>query len=393
LNAFKNYQYTGANADNTTFTTLDRTREGYFEVLEMAVINPASSATAATVTGYIKHNTAGVPANCGALDALDASSSATIKFPNTGAVIMTPPSGGLTGRSSIINAGTGANYTMSPTALDAWSNVVAYSAVGSIFPSLTSGTAPAISNIYASQAGVPGIVTANWVFTEDAVSAAITRSSVINEFILDAGTASLTDWVVTFPTKAAYVFPELSPVSPAFAPFANNFQADGTTGACDPYNYSVFNREESSPPPTLLNPSPGAPGVGSGTTILCWEANVIPFGTTGLLGSINTNTLDPQLAGIVRTATTVPGGRTTPSLRSTQGPNGWMAMNFASVVQTLIPASATFQALGAAPVAMVSGAHNGLPVVGAMLHNYKSTGIVSLYGGVVDHKYTRNVTP
>ncbi len=31
------------------------------------------------------------------------------------------------------------------------------------------------------------------------------KASVINEYVLDTATASATDWVVTFPTKWAYV--------------------------------------------------------------------------------------------------------------------------------------------------------------------------------------------
>ena len=39
----------------------------------------------------------------------------------------------------------------------------------------------------------------------DAVSAVLMHDNVINEFMMDAGTKSGTDWVVTFPTKFAYV--------------------------------------------------------------------------------------------------------------------------------------------------------------------------------------------
>lgn len=408
LNAFKNYAYTGAAMpaeDNTTFKSLDRTREGYFEVLEMGVIIPGTNATSALVAGYMKHSAAGVPANCGALDAYDGSTTNATKFPNqiAGAIaantILWAPTGGLAGRASIINSATGANYTFSATAVDAWSNIPQYSAVGSLTPSLTSGTIPTTSSVFASYAGVPGVISADWLVPDDAISAALMRNAIVNEFVLDAGTASLTDWVVTFPTKAAYVGVEDVPVSPALRPFALNFEHDGTKGSCDSYNASLYNREESAPPPTTLNPSPTPPGVGGANSVLCWEANVIAFGASSLLGSTNTNPLDPIVAGSAASSKTTPGSKTTPSLAGTQGPNGWMSMNFSAAVQSLTPVTATFASLATpmAPTALAGTAavHHGLPVVGMMLHNYKSTGVVSLYGGVIDHKYSRliNATP
>ena len=406
LNHFKNYQYTGLASDTNVFTTLDRTREGYFEVLEMGVIDDNAiqgdaivGATAVLVTGYIKHNSVGVPANCGAMDSFDAfaGNPSTTQFPNTGTTpanaLLFPPRGGLTGRASIINSATGANYTMSPTAVDAWTALVRYGAAGSILPSLTASVNPAISNVFTSG----GVVTATWNTGPEAMSAALMRNSVVNEFILDAGTASQTDWVVTFPTKGAFVPAGLTGTPPAPSPFVNNFQNTTTNGACDPYGFSVFNREEGptiAPSSVFPPPSPIPPGAGPAAgAVLCWEANVVPFGTASLLGSTNANPLIPALQAIVSGATTLPASRTTPSLRATQGPNGWMSMNFITAAQGLTPVSATLTPLGGAAAPMVSGRHNGLPVVGVMLHNYSNTGVVSKYGGVVDHKFTRNITP
>ncbi|MEO8101076.1 MAG: hypothetical protein ABI790_01030 [Betaproteobacteria bacterium] len=404
LNEFKNYQYTGAASDTNVFTTLDRTREGYFEVLEMGVIDDNATqgdaiagATAVAVTGFIKHNSVGVPANCGALDSFDnfAANPATTRFPNTGTTpansLMFPPRGGLTGRASIINSATGANYTLSPTAVDAWTALVRYSEAGNTTPTLAAGVNPSISNVFTSA----GVVTATWNTGPEAMSGALMRNSVINEFILDAGTASQTDWVVTFPTKAAFVPAGLAGAPPAPSPFANNFQNTTSVGSCDPYGFSVFNREEgpvATAQSVFPNPSPIPPGAGpaAGAT-LCWEANVVPFGTSSLLGSTNSNPLIASLQAIVSGATTLPASRTTPSLRSTQGPNGWMSMNFVTATQGLTPVSATITPLGLAPVALAPGRHNGLPVVGAMLHNYTNTGVVSKYGGVVDHRFSRNI--
>ncbi len=407
LNAFKNYEYAFANADNS-FQTLDRTREGYFEVIEMAVVdddaNPATApaGTAATVTAFIKHNSAGVPANCGALDAFDGSTLTAIRFPNVGAAITSPPRGGLAGRASIINPSTGANYTFSPTAVDAWTNINAYTQSGSISPKLID-VSPLTSNIFTAA----GVVTATWPIGPGAMSAVLMRNTVQNEFILDSATSSATDWIVTFPTKR-YLVANGAGVAAA-GPFANNFHTATDDGSCDPYSVSVFNREEQAPSggSVLLQPSP-LPNITVSGSQMCWEANVIPFGTASLLGSTNTAPLVSSLQSFVSGATSVAVAPATPTARGTQGPNGWMVINFnfpngsnppsslATNLQALDPTSGSTTALGAAPVpfgAAPSGRHFGLPVVGAMVHNYKNTGVVSTYGAAVDHKFTRLINP
>ncbi|MBL8520334.1 MAG: hypothetical protein JNK75_06650 [Betaproteobacteria bacterium] len=413
LNAFKNYQYTGAFADAGNFASLDRTREGYFEVIEMAVVdddlvdgNAIGAGTAQTVTGFIKHNSAGVPANCAALNSFDnfAGNPATTRFPNTGitgANLLVPPRGGLAGRASIINAALGANYSFNPTAFDAWSVVQKYTESGNLSPSITevdSGTAALIgptSNVFTSA----GIVTTVWPVAapvtsgRDAMSATIMRNSLINEFILDTSTASQTDWVVTFPTKRAYVS---AGTGAAIAPFANNF-ANATATACDPYGVGVFNREEQVPGSItpVPNPSPLPPGVTVAGSQLCYEANVVPFGAASLLFSTNANPLIASLQSFVNAATSTPGSLTTPSIRSTQGPNGYMFMNFNSATQVLATGAATTTRtpLGGAPAAVAGAVYNGLPVIGMMLHNYQNSGVTSRYGGLVEHKYTRSITP
>ena len=429
LNDFKNYQYTGLQSDTNVaaWQTLDRTREGYFEVMEMGVIDDdvvgtngvLAGTTAATITGYALHNSAGVPANCGALDSFDAfpGNPSAIQFaalgPFVGANMLVPPRGGVTGRASIINSATGANYTLSPTALDSWSNVRQYGYAGNVSPSLSSGTSPFTSSVFTST----GVATATWNDGAEALSGSLMRNTIINEFILDAATSSLTDWVVTFPTKAAMISSSSAPFSQApghpfrtpNTPFANNFQNNTTNGSCDPYGFSMFNREENSgalaPGVIQPNPSPIPPGVPAAAgSQLCWEANVVPFGASSLLGSSNTDPLIAGLQATVNGATSIPAARTTPALRTpagtTQGPNGWLSMNFTTPTQGLTPLSGSITSLSGVTVAFVptsgptsSGRHNGLPVVGAMLHNYRSTGVVSLYGGVVDHKFTRSINP
>ena len=84
------------------------------------------------------------------------------------------------------------------------------------------------------------------------------------------------------------------------------------------------------------------------------------------------------------------------SRRVLQGPNGWAFLGFGATTlpsqsqQSMTPTSATLAGSAAAPVA-IPGVHFGLPVIGAMFHNYTNSGVASSYGGVIPHKYTRNI--
>ena len=385
LNVFKNFQYSGAAAD-TGPVDLDRTREGYFEVIEMGVV------TDATITSFAKHGTNNIPANCPGLDAYDpGSGNTTTPLPGT---YLSPPSGGLSGRANVISAGTGANYAYDATAFDAWSNIVAYTPTGQVTPRLGQA-APPVSNVFVgagavtSQPTVTGNVNAVWTNGADAFSATIMRNTVLNEYVLDAGTVSQTDWVLTFPTKREYV---RVGGGAATAPFTSNFNmtgaAPGGGGSCDPYAFSVYNREEGTTgvAPNVILPSPLPPATqiaGSGT---CWEATVVPFQGTSLLGSVNTSFPVSQLLNFVGSATTVAGSLTSPGLPGTNGPNGWLLISYNAPVQGLTPASATLNG-----VAITPARHVGLPVISMAFTNFNKAGVVSQYGQVSQAKYTRSI--
>jgi hypothetical protein len=370
INEFKNYQYISGGYEDRG-TSLDRTREGYFEVIEMGVV------TNTTYTGYVKHTGAGVPANCGAMDPLD----------GTPALVaaITAPTGGLGGRASVISSGTGANYTFEPTALDQWSTLSQYTITGSTLPNLSAAT-PAISNVFTNG----GVVQANWGGTggRDAVSAPMIRDTLMNEFILDLGTRSSTDWVVTMPTRRLYVTP-----TAAETPFSISY------AGCEPYNLSIYNREEG---PTAQGPGLPLPSPRPVTQVsdnrLCYEATIVPFQAASLLGSINVSPLLPGVLATATNATTTAGATATPSIRGPQGANGWMLMSFNLLTgvtprPAVVPVSATGSLTpGALPVALPAGAgrHIGLPIVGAMVNNYQNS-VTSQYASTIGHKYTRNI--
>ena len=392
LNSFKNFLYTGIRTDNPTFNTLDRTREGYIEVIEMGIVVDA------TLTGYIKHNAAGVPANCAALDGYDALSGSvapSIKFPGN---YLASPGGGLTGRASIFNSPYGINYTYDATALDGWwapitpaPGNVPYSAAGVATPAIA--LQAGIDTVsYVMIPGTPGgVVRAVWASPREAVSAVFMRDLIVNEFVTDAGTLSRSDWVVTMPTKRDHIGVGFGTSN---RPFANGFADTTATGACDAYVLGIYNREEGtiSTPAGVILPATRPPGVTTPGQVLCWEANVVEFGKTGLLGSTNNFRLQGAADGFAAIgATTTGAANTTFSRRGVQGPNGWAFMAFGATgqaiqtQQSITPLSATLNGV------VINGTHYGLPVIGAMFHNYTNTGVASSYGGVIPHKYTRNI--
>ncbi len=405
INAFSNSQYTGANVDNPVQGALDRTREGYIEVFEMGIVVDA------TMAGFIKHAQSGSgvgrPANCSALDAYEGQSTAALPAVKLPGNYLASPGGGLTGRASIINSATGINFTVDITALDGWwaplmpaPGNVPYSAPGVTTPStsLQAGIDTVSYAVITANpiAGVkPGVVRAVWATPREAVSAVLMRNGVINEFITDAGTVSKTDWVITMPTKRDSIV-----VGRGFPnrPFSNNFANETETGSCDSYTLDIFNREVGgigpSQPGILLPPTrpPPAPVPGQ---VLCWQVNVLEFASLTLLGSTNSHQLPAAARAFGTTGATTTGVTGTLLRRTLQGPNGWAILGYGGTgittgqtQQSITPLSTS---LDSVTIIGGTGTHFGLPIIGAMFHNYTNTGVASSYGGVIPHKYTRNI--
>ncbi len=367
LDTFTNAGYSGVFADGDSFgagsASLDRTREGYIEVIEMGIV------TTPQIQSYIKHGTNGVPANCAALDALDPGlASGGNVFPAG----LLAPIGGLSGRATIINSALGINFTYAATALDSWSDSVKYGAAGSGQPRLGAAS-PAVSTIALANGD---ILRQTWASGRDAVSAVMMRRAVNNEFILDNGTASLTDWVVTFPTKRDYIGVASGVTAPnPQAPFSSNF---GGFGACDETlagseGYQGFNRE-------------GAPLASVASPFrLCWMSNVIPFGANSLLRA---TTVAPHPAAMLTSlaGSNTVGGTATSTPNASQGANGRMTLRFGSAVQRLTPLSSTLNDSPTANTTLV-----GLPFISLAVHSYQRAGVISTYGGVIAPVYEQGL--
>ena len=218
------------------------------------------------------------------------------------------------------------------------------------------------------------------------------RNGVINEFVTDAGTVSKTDWVITMPTKRDSIVVGRGIPN---RPFSNNFANDTRTGACDAYTLNIFNRETGGigviQPGTIFGVRP--PTLPVPVQALCWQVNVVEFASVTLLGSTNSYQLQSAARAFGTTGATTTGVNTTFSRRTLQGPNGWAMLIYGGTgatqtQQSITPLSAT---LNGVAIVGGTGTHFGLPIIGAMFHNYTNTGVASSYGGVIPHKYTRNI--
>ena len=201
----------------------------------------------------------------------------------------------------------------------------------------------------------------------DAVSAVLMHDRVMNEFVLDAGTKSGTDWVLTFPTKRFYVN-----VGTGSAPklFQRNFNA--TAGACDDVLLNIYDREErtTSTPVTFSPPPP------TSTTSICWEANIITFNNSNVLASKNVSNINTGFE------------------------NGWLKLGFArstaSPFHTLGNVTNTTHIFG--PTFISTGltkTYLGLPVVGFAVQSFTNgtlvvggANVLANYGGNFVQKAT-----
>ncbi len=352
---FVNFQYSGSNADGAT-DSLDRTKEGYVEIIEMATY------TSSSVTGTAATHVSGVPP-CGS-KLNDATAFAEQQA----------PSGGLFGGISLINVLSGDDYTQDAVALDNFRvgiGAANYNPSGSIFPNLTQAS-PQISQVLAASA----VYTSSWntafcfptsSCTADPVSAVLMHDTVMNEFVLDSGTKSGTDWVITMPTKRFYIN-----IGTGNAPklFQRNFNK--TAGSCDDVALGLFDREEFIAPTSFSPPPP------TQTNSLCWEANVITFSNSHLLGSQNETNLPTAFQ------------------------NGWMVLGFPPVPFPSTTASAhILQNVGGTIVTSIGGGSTpgqsatyfGLPVIGFAVQDFVNGTLTSGTGpaaGLIQSSYGGN---
>ena len=257
-------------------TSKDRTREGYFEAIEMGVVNDVADVANSMFIGLnAKHNNVGnntaVPANCGAINNAFATNLAGVQG------VVDAPENVLKGRAVLINAATGVAAGYDPLVLEDFSIAPMVFAPSSPSPSLANA--------------LPGGLAA--------VNALIMRNGVINDY--NVATSSQTDWVLTFPTKnfavdlayavsanfAAVQMPHNSlPLAPFDVASVNGERFSGVQNgkSCFDVTLDLWDREEYKEEDNYNNSfSPAEPG--SPGDRMCYEANILSFGDSDLFGS------------------------------------------------------------------------------------------------------------
>lgn len=316
---FLNYDYVG---DAVNDNTLTRAREGYIEVIEMATY-----AANDPVSVGVTHDAVGVPRDCSVINTLSNTP------PDAAALVAPlPPTGGLSGTVQLVAPGQGFNASTDPVALINFSSVQIYGRCCNRFPSLVDGNS--LEAYTPTNSG-------NWTYTTwnrsiDAVSAALTKTSLVNEFMLEPNVNGATDWVVTFPTRNAYVTS-----STATAPFTNPLSP---VGSCVNITMDLYKRDRVQAPGEPILPSP-LPPITLIDRKLCWESSVVTFNGHNPLASNNS------------------------VMAETGYPNGWGRITFANTFASKNGVTLT-----------------GLPVIGFAAQAFRASPTMQ-YVGTFHHRY------
>ena len=291
--AFTNIGYTGVNEDASGLTSLDRTREGHIEVISMG--HSVFDVNTAGSVAYNAKHIAGVPRNCAAVqNAFNPGALGDDITPGTTRFEFDEPLNVLKGTSTLLNVENGRGGSQeaviltnffSPNGIDDLAPPAGFGTIADLIfepqdvqPNLAQANPP--RSVVNDSDIVGGVFVDDWAVAVDAVSALLARTNVINRFSVNPDTGAGTDWVVTFPTKYAYV----DNVIPPRAPFTETFQAGDNGQSCDVVRFLVWDREENQDTPQTEQPfSPPQPGAPPSS--ICKETNVLSFAGSNVFGS------------------------------------------------------------------------------------------------------------
>lgn len=386
---------------------ISRAAEGHFEMIEMGTLvddngveDAQGSATAATHVPNA--DGPAMPADCAQLVAAWTDPDNTIigdeGYWLNGSVQgegpftdLLPPSGGLFGGAAVIDVANGAMYSYDAKAINGFADSVLagdilHQVPGSTLPSLNSG------NQYTATVFLDNGTTldsASFTRGVDAVSFLFMHDQIMNEYTTETPVNGATEWVVTFPTKAFYVYEESSGSSDPVNPFTSTW--DGS-GACEVVSLDrIWDREEQTPGlvpgvpiPPIVSPAPPDPEVpGVVPFSLCFETSVIRFdgsdtvpaplvSATEILGSTNFHSIGNGVLGFEA---------------------GWVRLQLADYPETdpatgeIIPGGQT--------LTRTLDSLTGLPITGFAVQRFENgflgegSNVLANYGGIYGHKGTR----
>lgn len=272
---FRNYEYVEDSVNG-----LDRTREGYIELIEMGDLVDGATLPGSTYSAEVAAtHVDGVPADCSAIRSA-ANASGVLNTDVVGSYI-TGPTGGLYGFDTLISVEGGMATTIDAIALDDFfAGASEHTSPGSLLPSLENGVNTA--DILDGNALYAAWISDN-AATEnvDAVSAVLAKSAIMNDYNVAPGVAAMTDWVITFPTKRFYVNPSVATTTAA--PYLFNEMWNRTTStSCEPFTAAYYDREEGTQDvgDDDFSPAPVVPGLS-----LCNEVNTLSIVRSGESGA------------------------------------------------------------------------------------------------------------
>lgn len=345
--------------------SIARTREGYVEVIEMGVLVNAADIAAATHTGG-SATVIATPANCGLIR--DNAKTGGKFNSGVGANDVGRPTGGLYGFVTLINPTSGQKATVDAVAID---NFYEGIDATSDLHAPPGTTAPTLQAVDTDAEIIDGnsILTYTSAKAIDNVSAILTRSAVYNDYAIDAGRFSLTDWVLTFPTKRFYV----NTATPA--PFSRVWSSS-TSSSCDSISLTYYDREERQHLVTSSEDFSPKPDPVVTTNSLCNEVNTLSI--RRFANNESKNLFDAQFTNA------------TFSVEDEGFQYGWLKLGFANVLRGTISEGASV---------LPQNALVGLPVVGfAALGNkwgnkvVDGVNVTSNYLGTTNHKYVRTLS-
>ena len=385
------FNFLYASEDPAAPQGLDRTFEGYVEIIEQASV-PLSTTGLYLAT---KHDATGVaPCTAAVVNATSDTSTAVAAW-------IAAPTGGMFGALTLLGP-VGTSTSVNATALDNFARLPFVNKPSSAFPNFSDGNSCVAATTVGNEVILVNTALANGgVCTPTnqarASMVALMADTINGEYSYTGkvGSPLGTDWIITHPGKNF-----LTQVV-AQAPFTTPWSKTAKT-ACETIEYRSFDREEfGSSNPSLPNCFSGSAEGACQTksTSLCFEANVVSFGEgPGISAAVQSaNTLwlsGTQQLGANSTATK-DGGWMTMDL----GPRSGSSTSIAAPGRRLPGqvVSATNIITGAASVANPVGSTAtfvGLPVIGFSVSGVKVTAGPQLnnYGASVSLTPTRRIS-
>jgi hypothetical protein len=388
---FRNYQYTGSNQDfpaedAAVLGSLDRTREGHVEMIEMGLLVTGTSTTQLAEEATHVNN---VPVNCNALVAAWAQIPVPGPWTLNGRQNIELPAGGLFGAGAIIDVANGTMLGYNAEAIEGFYSDSAdpgrlHAQPGSVDPDLrdadntNGGTRDATVFVF-SQNGA-AVITETFTSTlrpnvPNAVSLVFMHDAIYNDYNTEAGIGGASEWVITFPTKRYYV--DFSTPAAVIPPFTDPFRDDGSS--CDVITIEYYNREEATPgtAPGVVDVSPPPPNPTITLPSLCWEANILTFNQSQVASGAGASTV---LGG--RYATNL----NTSTVAATTFANGWAKITFDNPTNGASNANVL--------TADDGSEYYGLPTVGfwaaSFVNSAAQPGLLANYSAAFRHRASRN---